>query len=197
MAFGGFTQDRRNLGELREWIEGEWSLIDGAPDKAAAGAGFVFDTQRGCFVLFGGGFGDLKRGTTWEWDGTAWATRDVPGPEPRARHGLRRAPRQGRALWRERGAAARRHLGVKWSDLEAVRRLRSARARRAPGLAYDSKRGRTLLFGGGGPGGTSVGANRKPGRSLEIGADSPLCACSGASASTRNAALSGRVIFMR
>ena len=151
VAFGGFTDDRRTLGDLRAWVDGEWRLIDAAADKASVESGFVFDSRRGCFVLFGGAAAGQNRGTTWEWNGTAWVTRDVPGPAPRSAHGLVYDERRGKVVLF--GGSGPGRLGDTW-EWDGERWTRSEEpgppARVAPGLAYDSKRGRTLLFGGGG-----------------------------------------------
>lgn len=102
-------------------------------------------------MLFGGAAAGQNRGTTWEWNGTAWVTRDVPGPAQRSAHGLVYDERRGKVVLF--GGSGPGRLGDTWEwDGERWTRFEEPGppARVAPGLAYDSKRGRTLLFGGGG-----------------------------------------------
>jgi hypothetical protein len=59
-------------------------------------------------VLFGGFLcatctpappeGDLTVGDTWEWDGTVWTQRMVPGPPPRAQHAMTYDPARERVV---------------------------------------------------------------------------------------------------
>ena len=47
--------------------------------------GMAYDPVRGVTVLFGGfnGNGGTENGETWEWNGSSWTQRNVPGPSPR------------------------------------------------------------------------------------------------------------------
>ncbi len=154
VAFGGFTPESRTLGDLREWNEAGWSTLDAAADQTLADAGFVYDSRRARFVLFGGARGGLKSDTTYEWDGTAWRAFDGPGPPARLAHGMVYDERRGKVVLFG-GAGGSGPLGDTWEfDGTSWSRFEGAAppARLAPAMAYDSKRGRTLVFGGGGAG---------------------------------------------
>src|SRR5687768_16925533 len=47
--------------------------------------GFVYDSARKKFLLFGGigGRGEPSKGDTWEWDGAKWTQLATAGPSPR------------------------------------------------------------------------------------------------------------------
>lgn len=156
VAFGGYTPGGTHLGELREYVDNRWKVIDPASDKAVAEPGFAYDVKRECFVLFGGSSGPgNKRGTTWEWDGARWRTFDVPAPCPRFTHGMiYDAGRSRVVLFGGTGgvAPASGALGDTWEwdgEIWTEVRCPGPAPRLGPAMAYDSKRGRTLLFGGG------------------------------------------------
>lgn len=74
-----------------EWNGDTWTqrAAEGPPSRF--GHGLAFDERRGVVVLFGGSTresfeADDLFGDTWEWDGTTWTQRHVPGPPPRVHH---------------------------------------------------------------------------------------------------------------
>ena len=91
----------------------------------------------------------------WEWDGDKWFERANTGPGPRASHGLvydqseRKTllfggitvPAPGEFTYHQDTWA---WDGVNWMLLSEI----GATPRRAPSMAYDPRRGTTLLFGG-------------------------------------------------
>lgn len=131
----------------------------GAPHRLGAGqpkpgprgeSGVAYDSARGRVVFFGGSH---MVADTWEWDGTAW--KDVTSaarPSPPKHHcdGLRQRAGTGRPLRRirrnERHALADtwEWNGTSWQDVTTAV---SPAARAAHGMAYDSRRGRTVVYG--------------------------------------------------
>jgi hypothetical protein len=112
--------------------------------------GLAFDTHRHVAVLFGGG-DQHRTDQTWEWNGSSWTARNIPGPPARTSHGMSFDSRRARMVlfggYNETGI-----LGDTW-EFDGKRWQKVAEdgpARRIGfGMAYDSARGRTVVFGGG------------------------------------------------
>src|SRR5437868_5501888 len=60
----------------------QWTPLQPSPRWEHA---MAYDAARGVTVLFGGSGGGYND-ETWEWNGTTWNQRAVPGPSPRAGH---------------------------------------------------------------------------------------------------------------
>ncbi|MGC4121786.1 MAG: sigma 54-interacting transcriptional regulator [Myxococcales bacterium] len=159
VLFGGYT----NYEQADTWVLGAstWSqLTTGAAPANRSMHQMVFDSGRGALVLQGGlAPGGTRLGDTWELpDGSAtWQEHFGPGdrsPLPRYRHAMVFDAGRGRAVlfggdpltapmqndtWEHDGRHWRRN---KAADLTAPS------ARREHAMAYDSVRGRTLVFGG-------------------------------------------------
>ncbi len=76
-----------------EWDGVQWRLVSlvGPPERKTTS--LAYDSVRGVTVMFGGqkpgGPGThILFGDTWEYDGTEWRERPVPGPSPRFGHGI-------------------------------------------------------------------------------------------------------------
>ena len=118
----------------------------------------TFDSQRGRTVLFGGlgSSGDAILGDTWEWDGSFWTQVDDTGPGPRSGHAMvYDGARQVSILFGGRQRSADNNdqsdLGDTWQwDGEAWTQLANSgpSPRSGHGMAFDSGRNRTVLFGG-------------------------------------------------
>jgi hypothetical protein len=74
VLYGGSLLGNVANGETWKFQNGTWVLINGnSPPGARQGHSMVYDSTRGKVVLFGKGA--VWDGVTWEFDGSAWATR--------------------------------------------------------------------------------------------------------------------------
>jgi len=138
------------------WLE----LNKGTTPGGRTGHALVYDAARGKLVLFGGNDGS-NRQDTWEWDGAAgtWTERTPSGPKPSARydHAMEYDSARGRVvmfggydgnvkqdIWEWDGATGT------WTDRTPAGTKPTAR--QSPAIAYDSARGRVVVFGGTGLG---------------------------------------------
>jgi len=118
----------------------------------------VYDSSSGRVILFGGADEAKVRGDTWEWEGKRWSLVSSAGPEPRtfpamAYDSLRRRVVLfgGNRVLFGSSPAENRFLNDTWEwDGANWTRINvsgpSARAEAA--IAFDSSRGRVVLFGG-------------------------------------------------
>jgi hypothetical protein len=155
VSFGGY--DGRSLGEFRVLDEREWRLVENRPELAGAEAGFVYDAKGDRFVSFGGSTapGQVNVGTRVLKNGV-WTTLSGPQPPPRQAHVMVYDERTGRVLlFGGMGAGSpgqRPPLledtwlldGDTWTQLH----IDGPGPRGAAGAAYDSCRGRVIVFGG-------------------------------------------------
>ncbi|MBI5526160.1 MAG: hypothetical protein HY897_07480 [Deltaproteobacteria bacterium] len=166
ILFGGLT-DTLN-GETWEWDGASWVKKtpadpegDGNP-SARKYHTLAYDTARGRTILFGGDTGALN-GETWEWNGISWAKKSPADPEgdgnPSARYAHALAYDGGRGKTVVFGGNTGSQNGETW-EWEGTSWTRRTPAdpggdgnpspRNTHAMAYDSARGRTVLFGGGG-----------------------------------------------
>jgi hypothetical protein len=131
-----------------------WQLVSptGSGPAARAKAAIAFDAAAGRVLLFGGIGGSL-RGDTWQWDGAAWSLAAATGPSPRQAAAMAFDSSRARAvLFGGNDGAARGDTwewnGSAWSLRSPGGGAGSPSARYLHALAYDSARGRTVLFGG-------------------------------------------------
>jgi hypothetical protein len=123
----------------------------------AAEPGFVHDSRRDRFVAFGGSSGPgAARGDTWEYDGATWTRVGAATPPARQALAMVFDERRGRTvLFGGMGTGPRgqhppalgdtwEYDGSTWTELKVA----GPSARFAAGVAYDSRRGRMILFGG-------------------------------------------------
>ena len=161
LSFGGYcTCGAANNGRYADLLElkgSAWENLGPATDRPAADAALVHDTRRDRFVLFGGGAGNGRTlGDMREFDGTSWTTLNIPGPPPRASFAMVFDERRGKTI--VFGGRGERSPGQQSSALGDTWEYdgRSWIERRAPGpsprtgmgVAYDSRRGLVMLFGG-------------------------------------------------
>lgn len=154
ISFGGYNG--QSLSDLRQLDGDQWRVLARHPE-AAAEPGFVYDARRDRFVTFGGSAGPGQTGgETWEYDGTAWQRIAGDGPPPRQAHTMAYDTRRGvTVLFGGMGAGPmgqrRPALGDTW-EFDGTRWTRRTgegpSARSAAGVAYDSKRGLVIIFGG-------------------------------------------------
>jgi len=159
VSFGAYTV--RSIGLLRALVGDQWTALGENGDMPAAEPGFVFDSKRNRFVAIGGSSGPGQiLGDTWEFDGVAWTRLSGAGPPPRQAHAMVFDERRGRTLlFGGMGTAPRGQRppalgdtwefdGTSWTEHEVP----GPGARNGAGIAYDSKRGLVILFGGVGEG---------------------------------------------
>lgn len=150
------------LAKLWAWDGARWTF------KSSTGPGarstpLAFDSARGRLVLFGGQSGGTFLSDTWEWDGSAWTQMTPTDPEgdgnpsQRVSHGLTYDAARGVVVL---FGGRRLNGGVtselwEWNGASWAKRTPtdpegdgSASAREKIALAYDTARGRTVLFGG-------------------------------------------------
>ncbi len=155
ISFGGYNGAA--LAELRWFENGAWRTIGRNADMPAAEPGFVYDARRNNFVAFGGSASQAQvHSDTWIFDGRAWTKLAIPGPSARQALAMTYDERRGRTvLFGGMGKApagqAPPPLGDTW-EFDGSAWTQSSAAgpspRHSAGIAYDSKRGLTLLFGG-------------------------------------------------
>src|SRR5262249_25333994 len=139
------------LGDTWEWDGTNWAQRMPVQSPAARQwTALAFDRARGRTVLFGGWpvFAD-----TWEWDGTNWSpVAGAHAPPARYRHSLAYDSARGRTvLFGGQATAPPTSLQDTWEWDGTDWTQRATAASPAPRyghvLAFDSARGRTVLFG--------------------------------------------------
>ena len=139
------------LEETWEWDGAAWSQRRTAGPSRRYHHAMAFDAGRGVTVLFGG---RSDVGDTWEWDGSAWTLRATSGPSPRDRHAM--AYDSARGVVVLFGGGYRDHLGYhryddtwEWDGQSwTFRSVAGPSPRSSHSMAYDSRRGVTVLHGG-------------------------------------------------
>lgn len=170
MATAGSLGGVLMLGGAAPEGDGLWRLADGAWQRLGVGGlapramlAAAFDTHRQVLVVFGGaGVRNGSRyGDTWEWNGRAWAERDVRTPGARDHHAM--AYDEARRQVVMYGGWNGDHAfptdtwtwdGIAWTQADTTT---------GPGgighlaMAYDARRQRVVLFGGDAPGRAATG----------------------------------------
>jgi hypothetical protein len=119
----------------------------------------VYDSKRKRVVLFGG-FGDDNHyhNDTWEWDGASWKKLSSEGPQPRARHRMAFDKRAGViVLYGGDGVKAQPGQGFRvlddmwtWDGSRWTQVKTPGPGKRfMHAMAYDPRRGKVVLYGGG------------------------------------------------
>ncbi len=157
VLFGGYEfYSGRSLGDTWEWDGSAW--VERAPATSPAaryGPAMAYDATRGRVVLFGGAGAAGNLADTWEWDGSDWVERDaLAGPPPREYAAMTYDGARGRVVLFGGHAydGSDRYLsdtwewdGASWTDRTPTA---SPPGRLWHGMAYESPRGRVVLFGG-------------------------------------------------
>jgi hypothetical protein len=159
-SFGGYSG--RSLEVLRALENDRWKELTPLHEMPVAEPGFVYDRARRRFVAFGGSQGPGRAaGDTWEFDGMSWTRVGVPGPPARQAHAMAFDARRGRTVvFGGMGEAPQgqrppafgdtwEYDGRAWTKVDSTGPV----ARNGAGVAYDSKRGLVILFGGAGEAG--------------------------------------------
>jgi hypothetical protein len=148
---GGYWQD------TWEWDGTTWTNKTPAGTKPSGrrGHAMAYDSARGRVVLFGGS-NSIRLRDVWEWDGTTWTSKTLVDPRPSARASPAMAydSARGRVVLFGGDEGSTGTLkqdvwewdGTSWADRTPAGTKPSARDDHA--MAYDSARGRVVLFGG-------------------------------------------------
>ncbi|HET9155829.1 MAG TPA: hypothetical protein VFN91_04130 [Myxococcaceae bacterium] len=161
VLFGGADAEQvRGDTWVRQRDRWRSAAVSGPPPRTFPAA--AFDGRRRRLVLFGGnrvlfgpeGARDTLLDDTWEWDGEVWRRVPVSGPPARSESGACFDARRGRVVlfggwrWGERG---RERLGDTWEfDGTRWEQVSSSgpEVRSGLALAFDTRRGATVLVGG-------------------------------------------------
>jgi Galactose oxidase, central domain/Kelch motif len=158
VLFGGST-GAASQSDTWVWDGSDWSQVEDTGPSARRGHAMAYDGVRSRTVLFGG-VGDAggqaapTLGDTWEWDGTVWKhVQDIgPAPATGAAMVFRSATS---ALFGGLSALAsvpgHKLFGLTWEwngHLWTARQDIGVGARFDHAMAFDSVRGRVVLFGG-------------------------------------------------
>jgi hypothetical protein len=148
-----------SLGDTWEFDGVNWTrLFPATSPSPRYGQAMAFDSIRGRIVLFGGNAYNGRVDETWEWDGTNWIQRiATSAPFPRFWHTMAFDSRQGNTVLF--GGDHLNSVAYKlgpindtwlWDGSQWTQVFPSTlpRHRAQHTMAYDSARGRTVLFGG-------------------------------------------------
>jgi hypothetical protein len=155
VVFGG--RSSVGLSDTWEWDGASWTNATSTPAVPTVrdGHSMVWDTTRGRAVLFGGSQNFVYQQDLWEWDGVAWVDKTPTGTRPPPRDSAAAVYDSTRArmvLFGGRGSSTWADTwewvdGGTWVDVTpADGGGPTYRQRHA--MAFDSARGKTVLFGG-------------------------------------------------
>ena len=151
VLFGG--SNGNYLGDTWEWDGTTWTQRATSGPASRYGHAMAYDTARGWVVLFGGYNGNYL-GDTWEWDGTTWTQRTTLGPFPRMHPAMAYDTARGRVVLCGGVTYFNNHfvvLGDTW-EWDGTTWTRPSTSEPGPrwghAMAYDTARGRVVLFGG-------------------------------------------------
>jgi hypothetical protein len=158
VMFGGFIEPNGASADMQEWDGTQWTQVgvDGTAPPPRSCGGMAYDSLHHQMVLFGGEgpTGDVGYlNDTWTWDGTTW-TQMHPMISPTARCApLVFDSLRGRVvLFGGEAATNTVFFGDTWewdgSQWTLAMPVASPGERSLHGLAFDSARNRTVLFGG-------------------------------------------------
>jgi hypothetical protein len=155
-SIGGY--DGAPMGVLRTLDGTTWRTDVDQPELKAAEPGVAYDARRNRIVAFGGSTGrsSVVEGT-WEYDGTAWQRREIATPPGRQAHMMTYDTKRARTVMFggvRPGAEGQRgqvmpdlweYDGNQWIERSVTG---GPSPRHSAGVAYDSRRGRTIIYGG-------------------------------------------------
>ena len=153
MMFGG-SADSTTDGNLSVLNGGAWQLVKDLPFLARMDASLAYDSKRDRLVLFGGLNEQVFFADTWEYDGSDWKATFMPGPSLRSSAAMvYDSARCVTVLYGGfRPLAALSDTwewnGEQWKLVSESGPGSGPGPRSWPGIAYDSTRKRTILFGG-------------------------------------------------
>lgn len=161
ILFGG-ADASQVCADTWEWNGRKWVRVSLDGPGPRTFPAMTYDSLRRKVVLFGGNrvlFGSSPEenkflNDTWEWDGRRWVQVQDAGPSPRAEAAIAFDSRRGRVVLfggHDRAGAAGTRLGDTW-EWDGARwlemKVTGPSPRNGAALAYDSARGKIVLFGG-------------------------------------------------
>jgi hypothetical protein len=158
VSFGGSNSSRGTLGDTWEWNGAVWMEMADTSVGLRDHHVLAYDEARGTTVLFGGNRGPGPwPSDTWEWDGVSWTRAAVEGPVGRSRSSMvYDAARRQLVLFGGIGAPPGPKEpfvvfgdtwvwnGRSWRTVSG----QSPPARYAHAMAFDSRRGVVVMYGG-------------------------------------------------
>lgn len=158
VLFGGLLAgDATASNQTWEWNGTAWTLRTSTGPAARFGHALAYDAERRVTVLFGGvTYNTANPPTlndeTWEWNGTGWSQRVIPGPSPRRNHAMAMDVVRGALVLfggtTDLGGAGVaetwEYNGTAWTQ----RASPGPSGRASHAMAYDSQRRVTVLNGG-------------------------------------------------
>ncbi|HZD03873.1 MAG TPA: kelch repeat-containing protein, partial [Longimicrobiales bacterium] len=155
VLFGGRAGGGTLQGDTWEWDGADWTQVADTGPDARGGHALAYDSNRQRTVLFGGRAASALRADTWEWDGAEWTQVADMGPGP----SLALAMTFGAGVTLLFGGvtsppppvAAEELSRLSWEwdgDHWTLRQDMGPAPRWGHALAFDSARGRAVLFGG-------------------------------------------------
>jgi hypothetical protein len=155
VLFGGEAVGAGLRRDTWEWDGHTWTQRDDIGPPARREHAMTFDSARKRVVVFGGDTGGTTVGDTWEWDGTSWTQVADTGPDPCA--GAAMAFDGAAALLfggidsLKAAKSPPRLFGLSWEwdgQHWTARQDIGPAPRWGHAIAFDSDRGRPVLFGG-------------------------------------------------
>jgi hypothetical protein len=156
VLFGGSAQGA-DLGDTWVFDGTTWTQLTPATSPSPRfGHAMAFDSVRNRVVLFGGRTAGVRQADTWEWDGSNWIQISTSSaPSARFWHSMAFDSRLGRTRMFGGDHLAGISLGPvndtwEWDGANWTQDVTAAAPspRAAQSMAYDSGRGRTVVFGG-------------------------------------------------
>lgn len=156
VLFGGSTADHKDLNETWEYDGTNWThKVTASSPPSRGDFGMAYDSARGVTVLFGGSDKD-HLGGTWEYDGANWTQRNtakappsLEGPAMTFDNARKVVVLFGGRTDTSNGWVVPtdtwEYDGVNWIQKSTAK---SPLGRLGPQMAYDSDRGRIVMFGG-------------------------------------------------
>lgn len=156
LLFGGAPTAGAPLADTWEWDGTDWVQVEDAGPAPRQGHAMAYDTVRSRAVMFGGVGATTQDGLadTWEWDGTVWTQVQDIGPEGCV-HGALVFKSSTSSLFGGistlANVATRQLFGMTWEwngQHWTARQDIGVGPRVGHAMAFDTVRGRVVLFGG-------------------------------------------------
>jgi hypothetical protein len=155
ILFGGEAAGQALRNDTWGWDGSAWTQIQEVGPAARRGHALAFDSARERIVLFGGDTGVGPANDSWEWDGASWTQVQDIGPDPLLGGAM---VFDGEAILLFGGVASASAttpppvlFGVSWEwsgNGWTARQDMGPSPRWGHAMAFDSDRGRPVLFGG-------------------------------------------------
>lgn len=154
--YGSSDSISTHVNETWLWSGAAWTqCVVGAQPSSSVPSGRVghamaYDSRRQVAVLYGGYDDTGIRNDTWEWNGLNWALRAIGGPPPLQQHEMVYDAARGATIVLMCGAPSPNFIHWEWDGDTWTQRIPPSQPpqRYNFGLAYDSARHVTVMFGG-------------------------------------------------